>query len=509
MKWSSDGGHLIRSLVNSYNQAARLGDRQQAGRIARRAYRLDPCHDLSQCMLAESLAISGKVNAALTILERNTPAGGPLASAWRLMLLLECAGRSGRLATLTMALQELLKRHHHEHRICLLALAKIWNSAPAPLLAYLVGQIQANAVKLDDAEATDPGCTMAFTRQSLSLLMLAEGNVTTGRAPDARVSVPIRSAQRTVLVPLDRLDFCALYYSGSYKAGVVLADAQLRPTTAGSASWSRPELAPLLALDSIDIDDFNDVDSGENAHFLCGDRFTYGNMYHTGIVHVVWAMACCQLAQPSDTLLFYGEAWPWAKMIIERAFGSARIRYLQADRMHRVRHLYSLPLETQSLLHRERDLWGFHLGFIRRIASDLAREAEQTGSERPSHVYVSRKLASARSLANEAELEQLFSEHGFTIVMFEDLDPRQQLSLVRHASHIAGVHGAAFSNLLVADPECLIVEIGDVVGVRRCYQILSTSLSLRRHHLIPAIQECHGVRTVDVDHVRAALADLI
>ncbi|MCP9839610.1 glycosyltransferase family 61 protein [Synechococcus sp. J7-Johnson] len=498
---------MISTLIDNYHQAVRSADRRKAGRIARRAYRVDPCHDLSQCMLAESLTIAGKHRAALTILERSPPAGGP--SVWRLMLLMESAGRSGRLDTLTMALQELLRRHRHDHRICLLALGKVWDSAPAPLLAHLVGQIQANAANLDAADATELGSRTAFIRKSLSLLMLAEGAPMAGSSPDARVSVPIHTAQRTVPVVLDRLDFCTLYYSGSYKAGVVLTDAQLRPTAAGSASWTRPELAPLLALDSIDIDDVDRGENGENNHFLCGDRFTYGNMYHTGIVHVVWAMACCQLAHPSDTLLFYGEAWPWAKLIIERTFGSARIRYLQADRIHRIRRLYSLPLETQSLLHRERDLWGFHLGFIRRIACDLAQDAPQLVGGIPSHVYISRKLASARAVANEAQLEELFSEHGFSIVMFEELDPRQQMSLVKHASHIAGVHGAAFSNLLVADPECLIVEIGEAVDTRRCYQILTSSLSIRRHHLIPAIQACKGVLTVDVDQVRAALAGLI
>ena len=61
-------------------------------------------------------------------------------------------------------------------------------------------------------------------------------------------------------------------------------------------------------------------------------------------------------------------------------------------------------------------------------------------------IFVSRKNYSQR-LANEKVVVELFSQYGFEIIYPEELSFHKQVELFSHAKYVAGVTGAAFTNI--------------------------------------------------------------
>jgi capsular polysaccharide biosynthesis protein/cytochrome c-type biogenesis protein CcmH/NrfG len=71
-------------------------------------------------------------------------------------------------------------------------------------------------------------------------------------------------------------------------------------------------------------------------------------------------------------------------------------------------------------------------------------------TDTPQRIYLSRRGADTRRLANEDELLPLLEQHGFVAVHAESLSAVEQLALFRSAEVILGVEGAALVNLLIA-----------------------------------------------------------
>jgi hypothetical protein len=125
------------------------------------------------------------------------------------------------------------------------------------------------------------------------------------------------------------------------------------------------------------------------------------------------------------------------------------------------------------------------------------------GGER---IYVTRKTAAHRKLANERDLENLLREHGFQSYSFDGLDFAQQVSLLRSAKYLVTVHGAALANLVFAKPGLRVIEICPVNRYNTdCFPRLSHKLG---HHHVSIMAPSTRYRqnlSVNIDDVRLAL----
>lgn len=77
----------------------------------------------------------------------------------------------------------------------------------------------------------------------------------------------------------------------------------------------------------------------------------------------------------------------------------------------------------------------------------------------PEKVYISRSKVKGRELLNENELENLFSEKGFTIIHPQELTIYEQVKIFSNAKLIAGVGGSAMHNTVYSahDSKVLII----------------------------------------------------
>lgn len=112
---------------------------------------------------------------------------------------------------------------------------------------------------------------------------------------------------------------------------------------------------------------------------------------------------------------------------------------------------------TSLYVHREqlagqryRDGWGHR--FTRELLGDL-----DGGDGR--RIFVERGWVRNRRLTNEAALADFLADRGFERVRMDGLSAGEQARLFAGAGAIAGVHGAALTNLLFASPGTKVVEI--------------------------------------------------
>ena len=74
-------------------------------------------------------------------------------------------------------------------------------------------------------------------------------------------------------------------------------------------------------------------------------------------------------------------------------------------------------------------------------------------------IYVSRKLAIKRHLANEEDFLGLLNEHEFHKVYLEQMSIREQVELFLSSSHVIAAHGAGLTNVIFAPADVKILEI--------------------------------------------------
>jgi len=77
----------------------------------------------------------------------------------------------------------------------------------------------------------------------------------------------------------------------------------------------------------------------------------------------------------------------------------------------------------------------------------------------PTKLYLSRRHASGRRISNEADVEELLHEWGFTTVLPEQSSFMSQVETFSAATHIVAPHGAGLTNALFAKPGSKVLEI--------------------------------------------------
>ncbi|ARO14996.1 hypothetical protein BVG79_01652 [Ketogulonicigenium robustum] len=83
-------------------------------------------------------------------------------------------------------------------------------------------------------------------------------------------------------------------------------------------------------------------------------------------------------------------------------------------------------------------------------------------------VYVSRKPGAARdrAIVGEDLLLEMLGRYGFKTVLFEEMTPIQQASLVNSADVLISAHGAGFANMLYGKPGAHFIELSHLQTAR-------------------------------------------
>jgi capsular polysaccharide biosynthesis protein len=135
--------------------------------------------------------------------------------------------------------------------------------------------------------------------------------------------------------------------------------------------------------------------------------------------------------------------------------------------------------------------------FLRR---SLLPEARPAPGER---IYVSRRDAATRRVANETQVEAVLRAHGFRTVTLDGMPVTEQAALFASASVVAGPHGSGLANLAFCAPGARVVELFAPGYVNPCFWSLANQAGLEYAYLLG-----EGPRPPDYVHPHESAADI-
>lgn len=146
------------------------------------------------------------------------------------------------------------------------------------------------------------------------------------------------------------------------------------------------------------------------------------------------------------------------------------------------------------------------LGFAKQILEEVGCTSPSLASRR---LYISRRNAAHRKVANEGELEEFLSRYGFETVDFGTLDFAEQVRLISSAEAIVAVHGAALANLIFARPATPVIEICPAKRYNLdCFPRLSHLCGLRHLSVLATSHSRRQSMQVDLSDMQLAIERL-
>lgn len=131
-------------------------------------------------------------------------------------------------------------------------------------------------------------------------------------------------------------------------------------------------------------------------------------------------------------------------------------RLMHADRIV----LPTLTADVELLEYRDRILWSHALSLPLNILdfyTHLAYDATSSHSSRK--VFLKRPENSNRNFENPQEVEAIFAEYGYEIILPDSLSFLEEVALMQEARVIASMHGAGLANVLFAPSDAVVFEI--------------------------------------------------
>jgi capsular polysaccharide biosynthesis protein len=154
------------------------------------------------------------------------------------------------------------------------------------------------------------------------------------------------------------------------------------------------------------------------------------------------------------------------------AFGVRSVGFIKQDEVLECRSLLMPTHTAPSGQFREETIRG-----VRDVL--LSAFGNSDGQATAERVYISRRAAGKRRIANEEQIIPILTSKGFQIVCAEDLTFEQQVRLASQTRYLVSNHGAGLANMLFMPAQGKILELRHRADyINNCYFVLSSALGL-------------------------------
>ncbi len=146
-----------------------------------------------------------------------------------------------------------------------------------------------------------------------------------------------------------------------------------------------------------------------------------------------------------------------------------------------------------------------------RFCMSLSKSNSQFGTR----IYISRRNAPDRVMANEDELEKLLEKYGFDIVAMEKYQLDEQMAITGNAELIVAPHGAGLANMIFAKPGTGIYELVPEYYMQSSFRQLAHdcghkySMQLGKRITSGANESQPISWAIDIDKFKIALEDIL
>jgi capsular polysaccharide biosynthesis protein len=158
--------------------------------------------------------------------------------------------------------------------------------------------------------------------------------------------------------------------------------------------------------------------------------------------------------------------------------------------LHRVENLFLLNTSSHAMRRY------FQHGHTEYAASVLDR-VPRFGSTDGARWWIDRGNTPRRRIANREEVEKVYSRHGYRSVDLGSLPMADQIRLMQSATHVAGLHGAALTNVVFCRPGTAVLELFPSDYGTGAFATLSALRSLRYVPWLGASSSAAGVLHLD------------
>lgn len=180
-------------------------------------------------------------------------------------------------------------------------------------------------------------------------------------------------------------------------------------------------------------------------------------------------------------------------------------RLLRADSIL----LPTLTADVESIEYRDRILFAHALSIPLNIMDFYATLSAHTSTP-TRKVFLTRPKDSNRNFENPSEVEAVFREYGYEVVLPDDLSLAEQMALMRGCKVVASMHGAGLANVLFAPSGAVVFEI-----FSQYYHDFGPQMCalLRKHRYVYMVGETHDTSMhpqqesayIDLQKLREAL----
>ena len=172
------------------------------------------------------------------------------------------------------------------------------------------------------------------------------------------------------------------------------------------------------------------------------------NLYHWMIYHLLQVLILEKEGRRFRRILLSGSVRDFQDMSL-RALGVPAENIERLEKGEERKNTFRVPVYPPADE-------GFH-GLYRTLRSRLLPCGRGTGLGK--RIYITRRDATKRLVANEDELIRALSERGFAVMCPGEKPWPEQIAAFANADWIVGPHGAAFTNILFAPPGGHLVEL--------------------------------------------------
>lgn len=184
-----------------------------------------------------------------------------------------------------------------------------------------------------------------------------------------------------------------------------------------------------------------------------------------------------------DFTLLYPEEWDNVAYIQETLKVFPNIKYKRIpEGVHvQVKNLLLPEVRPFTACFNGQELQMVHEYFVPKIPQEIRERTY------PKRIYVTRKKAKYRKIANEQEVINLLEKYNFFVIDFDDLTFWEQVAHMQAAKIIVEVHGAGMTNLIFCEKGTNIIELlheyTTPASYRFSYWIMATLMGLRYSNL--------------------------
>ncbi len=145
-------------------------------------------------------------------------------------------------------------------------------------------------------------------------------------------------------------------------------------------------------------------------------------------------------------------------------------------------------------------------GAARRRMRQQLRNTIKMGPASPGRrIYISRRHANNRVLANELQVSDLLQAGGFEIHHLEKFSFAEQIRLFHDTAVVVGLHGAGLTNLMLCQETTRLIEIRPSDCRRNCFPQLAAELGNPCQVVTAQRQYPYGPITCPLDHLQQAV----